>query len=136
MADDMDLSQLRDLTHDLGRVPGYAVRMVEPVVKAAAEDVKLYMTDQAKWSPHFRGMAGSFTYDQKPGIGKVGYVVGPDKSRRGGALGNIFFFGTSRGGGSGDLPGAISAAMPRFERNMARVAAVIARLGVARGGGR
>ena len=136
MADeDIDLSQLRDLTRDLGRVPGYANRVVEPVVKAAAEDVQKTLIEGARWSPHFKGMARSITFEPKPSLGSIGYVVGPDKGRRGGALGNIFYFGTSRGGGSGDLAGALNTAAPAFRRNLERAASILARLGGSGGGG-
>jgi hypothetical protein len=132
---DVDLSQLRDLAQDMGRVPGYADRLIEPVVKEAAEDVRKLLIEGARWSPHFKGLARSITAEAKPpAIGSIAYVIGPDKARRGGALGNIFYFGTSRGGGSGDLAGALNTAAPAFRRNLERASAIMARLGVGVGG--
>lgn len=104
----IDTSEVFAFAAELGRIPGRVVPDVDKVMKKAAQNLKDDYNEQAAASTHFKGMAGSVTYDRASGIGQVGYEVGPDKGRRGGALGNIFFFGGSNGGGgTGDLDGPI-----------------------------
>ena len=65
---------------------------------------------------HFKALAGAISYDSAYRLGQVGYEIGPDKGRRGGALGNIYYFGTSRGGGSGDIDKPLNSEAPRLEK--------------------
>jgi hypothetical protein len=138
MADNsINASQVRALAEQLGRVPGRAMDELDPIVKAAAEAVKRGMVADARGSRHFRGLAGSISYDRKQSaMRSVGYEVGPDKGRRGGALGNIYYFGTSRGGGSGDLEGPLNAAAPAFRAALAQAAAQWVGQGVSGGSSR
>jgi len=105
----VDTSQLQRLAADLGRAPGRLQPQVEATLKRGAQNIKDAYVAQARGSRHFKGMAGSFAYDRFGFARTIGYRVGPDKNREGGALGNVFFFGTSRGGGSGDLTGPLEA---------------------------
>lgn len=107
---DIDTSELRTFGADLDRAAARALSVadLDPIVKRAAQGLKDDYAAQAQASPHFKGMAGSFSYDSHYLPGVVQYEAGPDKSRRGGALGNIFFFGGANGGGgTGDLDGPI-----------------------------
>ena len=65
-------------------------------------------------SPHFKGMARSITYDPVNASGVIRREIGPDKGRRGGSLGNIYYFGTSRGGGTGDIEKPLRTEEPRL----------------------
>lgn len=109
----IDVSQVASFANSLGRVIPSVAREVDAVVKKGAQNVKTEMIADASASRHFKGMAGSITYDQ---LGPAQYEVGPDKGRRGGALGNIYYFGTSRGGGSGDIDKPVNSETPRFEQ--------------------
>ena len=111
----IDTSEVQRLAANLGKVAGAAVKDVDAVFKKGAQNVKDEMQADARGSVHFKGMAGSISYDSAYSVGAVRYEVGPDKSRRGGALGNIYYFGTSRGGGSGDLEKPIRSEAPRLE---------------------
>jgi hypothetical protein len=86
---------------------------VDAVLKKGVQNMKNEIQADASASKHFKGMAGSITYDSYYLPGRARYVVGPDKSRRGGALGNIYYFGTSRGGGSGDIDKPLRNEEPR-----------------------
>jgi len=102
------LAELRQLSTSLGRVAGSAVKDVDGVIKKGAQNIKDEMRADVKTSKHFSskkksGLEQSITYDSHYLPGKVRYEIGPDKYKRGGALGNIYYFGTSRGGGSGDI---------------------------------
>ena len=107
-------AELNALAANLGRIAGSAVKDVDEVLKKGAQNVKSEMQADVSRSPHFKGMAGSISYDSFYLPGRARYVVGPDKSRRGGSLGNIYYFGTSRGGGSGDINKPLRTEEPRL----------------------
>ena len=108
--------ELRKLAQDLGKIAGSAVDDVDAVLKKGAQNIKEEMQAGAQGSEHFKGMAGAISYDSHYLVGRARYVIGPDKARRGGALGNIYYFGTSRGGGSGDIEKPLRSERPRTEK--------------------
>ena len=116
----IDVSEVTGFVDSVGRITASATRDVDAVVKKGAQNVKNEMVADARGSAHFKGMAGSISYDRlSPGE----YEVGPDKSRAGGALGNIYYFGTSRGGGSGDIDKPVQSETPRFEQALSALIA-------------
>lgn len=113
------VTELRALAANMGRIAGDAVKDVDAVVKKGADNVKKEMVYSVVWSRHFnskkgRGLAQSISYDSFYLPGKVRYVVGPDKNKPGGALGNIAYFGTSRGGGTLDIEQPLRSEEPRL----------------------
>jgi hypothetical protein len=116
------LEEVRRLATNLGRIAGDAVKDVDEVLKRGAQNIKTEMQADVSGSEHFKGMAGSISYDSYYLPGRARYVVGPDKSRRGGALGNIYYFGTSRGGGSGDIDKPLRSEEPRTMSALAALA--------------
>lgn len=116
-------AELRQFATNLGRIAGSAVEDVDGVIKKGVQNMKNEMQADARASKHFHGMAGSISYDSFYLPGRVRYVVGPDKSRRGGALGNIYYFGTSRGGGSGDIDKPLRSEEPRTMSALAALSA-------------
>ena len=106
-------AELRQFATNLGRVAGSAVRDVDDVLKKGVQNIKTEMQADVSGSAHFKGMAGSISYESFYLPGRARWIVGPDKSRRGGALGNIYYFGTSRGGGSGDIDKPLRSEEPR-----------------------
>lgn len=115
----VDVTEVRRLAENLGRVAGRAVADVDAVLKKGAQNVKDEMVADARGSMHFKGMAGAISYDSAYRIGTPRYEVGPDKGRKGGALGNIYYFGTSRGGGSGDIEKPLRSEEPRLLKALA-----------------
>lgn len=107
------LEEVRRLASNLGKIAGSAVSDVDAVLKKGMQNIKTEMVADVSASEHFRGMAGAITYESHYLPGRVRYVGGPDKGRRGGALGNIYYFGTSRGGGSGDIDKPLRSEEPR-----------------------
>jgi len=118
MGIEVDLSELNTFATNLGKVASKALPEVDAVLEKGALNIKNELVAGARSSRHFKGMAGSISYDTQYGIGSVGYSIGPDKSRKGGALGNIFYFGTSRGGGTGDLDGPLRNEEPRTYKHL------------------
>lgn len=121
-------AELRALAADMGRIAGDAVKDVDEVLKKAAQNVKTEMVYSVAWSRHFnskkgRGLAQSISYDSHYLPGKVRYVVGPDKNKPGGALGNIAYFGTSRGGGTLDIEQPLRSEEPRMNSALAALTA-------------
>ena len=112
-------AELRQLATNLGHVAGDALKDVDAVLKKGVDNIKREMVADVSASKHFYGMAGSFSYESHYLPGRARWVVGPDKSRRGGALGNIYYFGTSRGGGSGDIDKPLRSEEPRTMRALA-----------------
>ena len=107
------VAELRQFSANLGRVAGSAVRDVDEVLKKGVQNIKNEMQADVSGSEHFKGMASSISYESFYLPGRARWIVGPDKSRRGGALGNIYYFGTSRGGGSGDIDKPLRSEEPR-----------------------
>lgn len=107
------LEEVRRLAQNLGRIAGSALEDVDGVLKKGVNNIKSEMVADVSGSAHFKGMAGAITYESHYLPGRARWVVGPDKSRRGGALGNIYYFGTSRGGGSGDIEKPLRSEEPR-----------------------
>lgn len=111
----IDTSELQSLAVEFGKATAKLLPAVDKVAQKAAQSIKDDLSAQAAASTHFRGMAGSISYERAYGLGSVGYEIGPDKDRRGGALGNIFFFGVPEGGGgTGDLDAPLREEEPRF----------------------
>lgn len=110
--------ELRAFAADLGKIASKALPDTDAVLKKGAQNIKDDLVADARGSKHFKGMAGSISYDSMYGIGHAKYEIGPDKGRRGGALGNIYYFGTSRGGGTGDLEGPLARETPNLEREL------------------
>lgn len=107
-------AELRKLAQDLGKIADGAYDDVDKVLFKGAMNVKNEMIADVSKSRHFRGMAGSITFEHQNTSGTIRRVVGPDKGRRGGSLGNIYYFGTSRGGGSGDIEKPLRSEEPRL----------------------
>jgi hypothetical protein len=117
------LAELRVLAANIGKIAGSALDDVDAVLKKGVQNMKTEMQADVKGSEHFYGMAGSISYESHYSIGTARYVVGPDKARRGGSLGNIYYFGTSRGGGSGDIDKPLRSEGPRTYKALGDLAA-------------
>ena len=122
----IQISGLDDLNRfgvELGKISGSALNETDAVLEKGAHKIKEDLVSGAKSSRHFKGMAGSISYDSMYGVGVARYEIGPDKSRSNGALGNIYYFGTSRGGGTGDLEGPLMREAPEVYNQLNKLAA-------------
>ena len=108
-------ADLTSLIAALAKAPDEATDAARGVLQKGALNVKRALNQQAANSPHFRGMAGSVTYDMEIRRHSITAEIGPDKDRRGGALGNLFFFGGANGGGgTGDLDAPLREEEPKM----------------------
>lgn len=117
----VNMAAVNRLAVDLSRAASRAIGEIEPVMKRAAQNIKNDLVADASASRHFHGLVPSISYDRTGFASTVGYEIGPDKDRRGGALGNIAYYGTSRGGGSLDLEAPLAAEEPRLVAALADV---------------
>lgn len=120
----IEISGLDDLNRfgvELGKIASKALPDVDAVLKKGANNIKEDLKAGVRGS-HFRGLAGSLSYDSMYSPGVARYEIGPDKYRRGGALGNIYYFGGSRGGGHGDLEGPLMREAPEVYNQLGKVA--------------
>ena len=117
-----DVSQLRNLTREMAAAPQKVQAGVRPVVSKGALNIKNEMQMDMAVSQHFRGITFSISYDTKMDAGGVEAEIGPDKGREGGALANIAYFGSSRGGGTVRDPSqALEEEGPRFEQALSKL---------------
>jgi hypothetical protein len=122
MAVDLDVREVRVLATDLGRVSARVAPEVKRSVSKSALNLKTQMQREMSASTHFGQIARSINYDITTDGDGLGAEVGPDKSRFGGALANIAYFGTSRGGGTvPDPAGALGQEAGAFESWLSRI---------------
>ena len=111
----VELSEVRAFARELEDAPLKVVREIVPVVRKGAVNIKSDMQADLRGSSNagFRHVASTVSYDVLDG--GFGVEVGPSKPA--GALANVAYFGTSRGGGTvADPGGALQAEIPRFEK--------------------
>lgn len=121
MAQQSDFSELHRLVRDLGQAPGRAYRDIDDAAKRGAQNVKTEMAADAAGSTHFKSMASTISYDRSTSLGAISYEAGPDKDR-GGAIGNIAYFGGANGGGGTlDIDKPIRSEGPRLDAAISRI---------------
>jgi hypothetical protein len=110
-------ADLTSLIAALAKAPDEATEAARGVLQKGALNVKRALNQQAADSLHFKGMAGSVTYDTEIRRHSITAEIGPDKDLRdgAGALANIFFFGGANGGGgTGDLDAPLREEEPKM----------------------
>jgi hypothetical protein len=97
-----DLSELRRLEVDLGRVPARAEDQVRKVLQRAAYNIKRDMQEEASGSVSFARVADSISYETYAGpdgwVAEIGPEIGhdPGHPRAQGSLAWIAYEGTAR----------------------------------------
>lgn len=116
----IDLSEVHALAVDLGKVSGAVEKGADRVLERSALGVKKKMVEdaQARHQGHAKHFPRSISYDQD---GRLGYVIGPDKSRRQGALGNLLYFGSSKNGPTLDIEAGLIAEEPKLLSEMGKM---------------
>ena len=111
---EIDSSELREFSSELGRVPTKVVTGVRPAVVKAGVNMKNQLREEMDKSKHFKA-SRSINFDVSDG--GLAVEVGPSKGKPG-SIANIAYFGGVNGGG-GTVPdprGALEAEAPRFEK--------------------
>ena len=114
---EFDASQVDRLAVEIGKAEVKAAAGMFPVMKKAAQNIKDGMAEDARGIGHAPDFPDSITYDIYPaGLRTIGASIGPDKSRRQGALGNLLYFGSSNNGPVRDIGKALREETPRIEK--------------------
>ena len=111
---EIDASELREFSTELGKVPTKVVTGVRPAVVKAGVNMKNQLREEMDRSKHFKA---SRSIDFDVSDGGLAVAVGPSKGKPG-SIANIAYFGGVNGGG-GTVPdprGALDAEAPRFEK--------------------
>ena len=98
-------------------------READRVLERGALGVKNSMAEDAR-SRHggfARHFYRSISYDRRYGVGRLSYEIGPDKSRRQGALGNLLYFGSSRNAPTLDIEAGLNAEEPKLLSEMGKM---------------
>lgn len=114
MSDGDGSAELHRFIADLGRIAREAQPEVRKIIKRGAQNVKTQMIAEARGSRWF-DLAPAISYEVHDAVDEMGYDIGPDKDRAGGALGAIAYFGGSNGGGGTlDVDAPLNAETPRM----------------------
>jgi hypothetical protein len=120
-----DTSGLAALAADLARVPADLGRRAQQVVSRGALNVKRAWQSNARASAgrHARLYPSTIGYDPiHSGPDGAEAVIGPDKDKVQGPLGNLLEFGTARQAGHNDGGRALAEEAPRFQTAVEQLA--------------
>ncbi len=111
-----DISGLEAVVADLARAGLELERRTQQVVSRGALNIKRDWQANARATAgrHARLYPASIGYDLTSGPGGTGAVIGPDKDRPQGALGNLLEYGSSKNAPHNDGGRALAAEEPRF----------------------
>jgi hypothetical protein len=106
MSFSIDTSEVRALVRDMGEAEGVYTKNVRAVIHKGAGNIKRQQRAEMARSAHFKGAARTIDYDIVQGgafgggfiEAQIGPSSGPGKGS--GAIANIAYFGSSRGGGT------------------------------------
>ena len=117
----LDMGEVRALAVDMSKVDARLSRYLVPVVRKGAVNIKNAMQADLRKSSNrgFQYVASTVNFDELDG--GLGAEIGPTKPA--GALANVAFFGTSRGGGTVRDPSeALGDEEPNFIRELEKAA--------------
>ena len=99
MSVDIDVGEVRSFAVDVSRMPGELNRHLVPTLKRGGVQIKdaMRLDLEASSNGGIRAVARSVSFDLNDGAGFMEVEVGPSKPD--GALANIAYFGTWKGGG-------------------------------------
>lgn len=124
---DFDMSAVSRLSADLTSIDGRLARHINPVIKKGAQNIKEAMISDLNKSSNagFRAVARSVSYDMRTayafGGGEIAAEIGPTSPD--GALENIAYFGSWKGGGTvRDPVEALADEEPDFVREIEKLA--------------
>ena len=89
-----DTSDLDNLEADLGKMSVPVLRNVRKAVEITARKIKDDAKSIIAGHRFLKAYPASITYDMKYGLTSVTAIIGPDKNRPQGALGNIIEYGS------------------------------------------
>jgi hypothetical protein len=121
----VDMTEVNKLAVDLAAASFATLPATEKVAQVAGMKIKKGAQKRIKATAedgHLPAYPSSITYDTETRGTTVGVVVGPDKDRNQGALGNVLEYGTSMHAPIPHLQPALEAEAPIFEKLLGEVA--------------
>jgi len=113
---EFDVTDLLDLSQDLGRIADQDIQPFRATAQASAGRIRDGMRDEARGHAHFPHFPNSITFETKVARGALEAEIGPDKGRTQGALGNILYFGTSKNAPVLNINAPLDAEAPKFQK--------------------
>lgn len=114
-----DIEGLSELIRDISDAPLHAQLASRSVVQKSSENVKRNAQRLIAGLPHAPAYPASITYETHVrGGGTVEGLVGPDKDRPQGALGNLLEYGSANNAPLTHLGPALDIEGPDFEKAM------------------
>ncbi len=112
----VDTAEVRELRKVLARAEDVAPVEARKVVARGALNIKTDAARRVSGLAHAPAYPRSITYDLRTTLTGAWAEIGPDKSRRQGALGNVIEYGTVNNPPRPHIGPAADAERPRFER--------------------
>lgn len=112
---------LHEVAFDLGIASTTAVVKARQVVQKSSDNVKRAAQQSSAGLSHAPLYPLSITYETAVKAGGIEGLIGPDKDRPQGALGNLIEFGSAKNPPHADLAKALDHEGPGFEKAMAEV---------------
>ncbi|MFE7869761.1 hypothetical protein ACFUYE_05350 [Micromonospora humida] len=116
MSERWEYREVEKLVRTFDEALTYAMPAVRGVVQKGALNIKNGARQRISGHPHTPAYPAAIGYDSKVGPVSAEAEIGPDKSRRQGALGNILEYGTLKNAPLPHIRPAADEELPRFER--------------------
>ena len=111
---EFDVSDVYEFALGLDKSLGDVSKTMRPVVQRGAQNIKNDLQDDASDHPRFRYLPAAISYDTTVTKAEIRAEIGPDKDKRGGAIANLLYFGTSKTGAVLDINGPLDREEPKF----------------------
>lgn len=111
---EFDVSDVYEFALGLDKSISDVRKTMRPVVQKGALNVKKDLQEDATGHPRFRYLPATISYDTKTTQSEISAEIGPDKDKRGGAIANVLYFGTSKNPAVLDINGPLDREEPRF----------------------
>lgn len=111
---DFDISEVYEFALRFDQAADDVFDKMHPVVRRGALNIKKELQADASGHPHTPYLAAAISYDTKALKSGIRAEIGPDKDKRGGAIANIVYFGTSKNTASLDINGPLDREEPKF----------------------
>ncbi|MGW5556855.1 hypothetical protein ACWER9_06485 [Micromonospora sp. NPDC003944] len=122
---DFDAGELKQWQHDLDEVLLQAPKETRAVVQRGALNIKRDAQGRVQGLAHAPAYPYAISYDTKETPAVFTAEIGPDKTKRQGALGNLIEFGSENNPPRPHMIPSGEAERPRFEKAMEDLAARI-----------
>lgn len=111
---EFDVSDVYEFALGLDKSASDVFDTMRPVVQKGALNIKEDLQADASGHPHFPYLPAAISYDTTATKSEIHAEIGPDKDKRGGAIANVVYFGTSKNTAVLDINGPLDREEPRF----------------------